>query len=54
MVWRTTTAPLWEGKSRVITDTHAVLPVLADDCFFAVRAVDAAGHESQSAIPARP
>jgi hypothetical protein len=54
VVWRETTSPVWEQKSGVITDTHSVIPVTADNCFFGVRAVDAAGHASRTAIPARP
>jgi hypothetical protein len=54
VVWRDTTAPVWEHRSNVVTATRAVFPVVADNTFFGVRAVDAAGHESRTAIPPRP
>jgi hypothetical protein len=55
VLWRETTSPVWQNATKaIITGTRAVLPVIADNCFFGVRAVDAAGHASRTAIPARP
>jgi hypothetical protein len=54
VVWRDTTSPVWQERSAVIREAQVVLPVLADDRFFGVRAVDALGHESRTAIPKTP
>jgi Zn-dependent M28 family amino/carboxypeptidase len=54
VVWRDTTAPAWQQRSAVTKDTSLVLPVLADDRFFGVRALDALGHESRTALPKPP
>jgi hypothetical protein len=54
VVWRATTSATWEKKSALAAETKVVLPVIADNCFFGVRAVDAQGHESRTAIPAQP
>jgi hypothetical protein len=54
VVWRETTSPVWEKKSTVFAQPRAVLPVTAENCFFGVRALDAFGHESRTAIPDRP
>jgi hypothetical protein len=51
LVWRDTTAPLWEHARAVGDETRAVLPVLADGNFFGVRAVGAGGHRSRIAYP---
>ncbi len=53
-VWRETTSPIWEHKSEVFADPRAVLEgVIADNFFFGVRAVDAAGNESRTIVPER-
>lgn len=54
VVWRDTTSPTWQQKSAVTKETSLVLPVIADDRFFGVRAVDASGHESRTALPKQP
>ena len=54
VVWRDTTSPVWQERSSVLRETKTVLPVIADDRFFGVRAVDAAGHESRTALPKQP
>jgi hypothetical protein len=54
VVWRETTSPVWQKKSDVIRETQVVLPVIADNYFFGVRAVDAVGHESRTAIASQP
>jgi Zn-dependent M28 family amino/carboxypeptidase len=54
VVWRDTTSPVWQERSAVLHETKAVIPVIVDDRFFGVRAVDAAGHESRTALPKQP
>jgi Zn-dependent M28 family amino/carboxypeptidase len=54
VLWRDTTSPVWQERSAVLHETKAVIPVIADDRFFGVRAVDAAGHESRTALPKQP
>jgi hypothetical protein len=54
VVWRDTTSPVWQQRSAVLHETTAVLPVIADDRFFGVRAVDALGHESRTSLPKQP
>ena len=53
-VWRETTSPVWEHRSEPVTDLRVVLEgVIADNFFFGVRAVDAAGNESRTIVPGR-
>ena len=68
VVWRKTTEPTWTGSLRVGPDVEVletrrgrrelvrvtVEKVTADNCFFGVRAVSAAGHRSRVAYPERP
>lgn len=54
VVWRDTTSPVWQQRSAVVRETELVVPGVADGRFFGVRAVDALGHESRTAIPERP
>ena len=53
IVWRETTAPLWEHTLDVPKDaTHFTVPGVSKDNFiFGVEAVDAAGHASPAAYP---
>ncbi|MCZ6598850.1 MAG: M20/M25/M40 family metallo-hydrolase [Planctomycetota bacterium] len=52
-VWRETTSPVWEHRSDVVTEPSVLLEgVIVDNHFFGVRAVDAAGHESRTTVPA--
>ncbi|HKC25991.1 MAG TPA: M20/M25/M40 family metallo-hydrolase [Thermoanaerobaculia bacterium] len=54
VVWRDTTSPTWQQRSAILHETTVVLPVIADDRFFGVRAVDALGHESRTSLPKQP
>lgn len=51
VLMRETTAPVWQRKILVTGATEATLPYSKDNYFFAVQAVDAAGHESLPVFP---
>ena len=51
IVWRETTAPLWEGAQFVGDVTRATVPLPKDDYVFSVRAVSAGGHRSLATYP---
>ena len=51
VLWRATSAPLWEHVREFGNVGTATLPVSKDNVIFAVRAVDGAGHRSLPAVP---
>lgn len=51
VVWRDTTAPLWEHVRNVGNVTGAHINASKDDYIFGVRAVDAAGHRTPAVFP---
>lgn len=51
VLWRDTTAPMWQKVKPVGKPTQVTLPVSKDNVFFAVRAVDAQGHRSLPVVP---
>ena len=51
VVWRTTTDATWTNARDVGSQTSATLPLSKDDYLFGVRAIDAAGHESDAGFP---
>lgn len=51
VVWRESTAPMWEHVERVGHACEITLPVSKDNVFFGVRAVDRSGHRSPAATP---
>ncbi len=51
VVWRDTTAPLWQHGRRVGLATEATLPMSKDNVIFGVRAIDAEGHHSPVSPP---
>lgn len=51
IVWRDTTAPLWEHVLNVGNVTDAHIKVSKDDYLFGVRAVDASGHRTPAVYP---
>jgi hypothetical protein len=51
ILWRATTSPEWEHVENVGNATRATLKLSKDNVIFAVRAVDAQGHESLPAVP---
>jgi acetylornithine deacetylase/succinyl-diaminopimelate desuccinylase-like protein len=52
ILWRATTSPEWEHAENVGNVTRATLKLSKDNVIFAVRAVDAQGHESLPVVPA--
>ena len=51
IVWRETTAPLWQGAQFVGNVTRASVPLSKDDYLFSVRAVGKAGQPSLATYP---
>ena len=51
VVWRTTSAPLWEHSMAVGTQTRVTLPLSKDNVVFGVRAVDTGGNRSPVTFP---
>jgi Peptidase family M28 len=51
VVWRDTSAPMWEHVKSVGDTTTATLEISKDNVIFAVRAVDKAGHRSLPVVP---
>ncbi|MGB8581841.1 MAG: M28 family metallopeptidase [Candidatus Sulfotelmatobacter sp.] len=51
ILWRATTSPKWEHAENVGNVTRATLKLSKDNVIFAVRAVDAQGHESLPVVP---
>jgi hypothetical protein len=52
IVWRETSAPVWQYSLPVKTGEHsATLSVSKDNVIFGVRAVDGAGHRSLAVVP---
>jgi len=51
VLWRATTSPEWEHALFVGNITHTTLPESKDTVIFAVRAVDAQGHQSLPVVP---
>lgn len=51
ILWRATTSPEWEHAENVGNVTRATLKLSKDNVIFAVRAVDARGHESLPVVP---
>jgi acetylornithine deacetylase/succinyl-diaminopimelate desuccinylase-like protein len=51
ILWRATTSPEWEHAENVGDVTRATLKLSKDNVIFAVRAVDALGHESLPVVP---
>jgi len=51
IVWRETTAPLWQGAQFVGNVTRASVPLSKDDYLFSVRAVGKAGQRSLATYP---
>ncbi|MFZ1927534.1 MAG: M28 family metallopeptidase, partial [Candidatus Sulfotelmatobacter sp.] len=51
ILWRPTTSPEWEHAENVGNVTRATLKLSKDNVIFAVRAVDAQGHESLPVVP---
>jgi peptidase M28-like protein len=54
VLWRETTAALWEHALYVGNVTSATLPLSKDNLHFGVRAVDRDGHRSEAAFPLPP
>ncbi len=52
VLWRATTSPYWEHAQSAGAATRTTLPLSKDNVFFAVRALDAAGHRSLPVVPA--
>ena len=52
IVWRETTAPLWEHERDVGNVTRFTMPLSKDNFLFGVRAVDKDGNASPAAYPA--
>jgi peptidase M28-like protein len=51
VVWRTTSAPLWEHSMAVGKRLHVTLPLSKDNFVFGVRAVDSDGNPSPVTFP---
>jgi hypothetical protein len=51
ILWRTTASPEWEHAENVGNVTRATLKLSKDNVIFAVRALDAQGHESLPVVP---
>jgi len=51
VVWRTTSAPLWEHSLSVGKRLHVTLPLSKDNFVFGVRAVDSDGNPSPVTFP---
>jgi hypothetical protein len=51
ILWRGTTSPEWEHVEKVGNVTRATLKLSKDNVIFAVRALDAAGHQSVPVVP---
>jgi Zn-dependent M28 family amino/carboxypeptidase len=52
ILWRATSSPDWEHVEKVGDVTRATLKLSKDNVIYAVRAVDAHGHESLPVVPA--
>jgi len=50
VVWRETSAPMWQRSLRVKAN-GATLPVSKDNVIFGIRAVDNSGHRSMTVVP---
>jgi hypothetical protein len=52
IVWRETTAPVWQRSVAAKAGEQSItLPISKDNVIFGVRAVDAAGHRSVAVVP---
>lgn len=51
VVWRDTTAPLWQHSIAVGEQTSYTLPLSKDNYFFGVRSIDKEGHRSPVTFP---
>jgi hypothetical protein len=51
VLWRATTSPEWEYVQKVGNVTRITLQLSKDNVIFAVRAVDAQGHQSPPVVP---
>jgi acetylornithine deacetylase/succinyl-diaminopimelate desuccinylase-like protein len=51
VLWRATSSPEWEHVEKVGNVTRATLKLSKDNVIFAVRAVDAHGHQSLPVVP---
>jgi hypothetical protein len=51
VLWRATTSPEWEYVQKVGNATRITLHLSKDNVIFAVRAVDAQGHQSPPVVP---
>ncbi|MGA7906422.1 MAG: M28 family metallopeptidase [Candidatus Sulfotelmatobacter sp.] len=51
VLWRATTSPEWEHVQKVGNVARVTLPISKDNVIFAVRAVDAQGHQSLPVVP---
>jgi hypothetical protein len=51
VLWRPTTSPEWEYVQKVGNATRITLQLSKDNVIFAVRAVDAQGHQSPPVVP---
>ena len=51
IVWRDTTAPLWQNHKDVGLVTHATLPLSKDNVVFGVQAIDKDGNVSVASYP---
>ncbi|MEP6956739.1 MAG: aminopeptidase, partial [Chthoniobacterales bacterium] len=51
IVWRETTAPLWQGVIAAGKATRLTVPKSKDNFLFGVRAIDQAGHASPAVYP---
>jgi hypothetical protein len=51
VLWRATTSPEWEHVQKVGNVTRITLQLSKDNVIFAVRAVDAQGHQSLPVVP---
>jgi hypothetical protein len=52
VLWRPTTSANWEHVQAAGPGTHATVPLSKDNVFFAVRSIDAHGHQSLPVVPA--
>jgi hypothetical protein len=51
VVWRDTTAPLWQHSRFIGKGTRVTLPISKDNVLFGVRALDRLGHRSPVSFP---
>jgi hypothetical protein len=51
IVWRDTTAPLWQSQKDVGLVTRAILPISKDNVVFGVQAIDKDGNVSVASYP---